>query len=320
MDRFAVMVDAGYLLRQSVEILSSKASTKRQELDITDPAGLIKLLLEKSRSLLDLGDRELLRVYWYDGVMSSGMTPQQKSIVELPDVHFRAGTVNSANQQKGVDSLIVTDLLELAANHAIWDAALITGDGDLAVGIELAQKKGVRIAIIGAEDLSAGVSHKQSFELTSRADRVGRIGSADLSVVMRHVAAPPKAASPTASAATAPSAPATTAAAPVAAPSSPSSPSTSGSSATTVSTAAASKPPVRQLDSAGKAKITAAVQSFIKSQATLAGAIDPSTKRIESSVDRALIHHVFEELSAGKLTGAEKIFAREVFRSELGVS
>lgn len=157
MDRYVVMVDAGYFLRQSIEIVSGRKSTKRNELDITDPAGLIKLLLDKSRAALDLASRELLRVYWYDGVMSTGLTSQQRSIVELPDVHFRAGTVNSAGQQKGVDSLIVTDLIELAANHAVCDAALVSGDGDLAIGVELAQKKGVRIALLGIEDLAVGV-------------------------------------------------------------------------------------------------------------------------------------------------------------------
>lgn len=105
MARYVVMVDAGYFLRQSIEIVSGRASTKRSQLDITDPAGLIKLLLDKSKAALDLTSRELLRVYWYDGVMSTGLTPQQRAIVDLPDVNFRAGTVNSAGQQKGVDSL-----------------------------------------------------------------------------------------------------------------------------------------------------------------------------------------------------------------------
>lgn len=286
MDRYVVMVDAGYLLRQSIEIVSGRVSTKRAQLDITDPAGLIKLLLEKSKMALDLGSRELLRVYWYDGVMSSGLTPQQRSIVELPDVHFRAGTVNSAGQQKGVDSLIVTDLIELAANHAVCDAVLISGDGDLAIGVELAQKKGVRIAVLGVEDLSVGVSHKQSFEVTSRADRVARIGASELSTLMHYVAPAPAPETPS------------TAAAPVIAP------------APTLH---------RALDQALKTQIEGSVKTFISSQASLSGAIDPSTKRIDAAVDRALIHHVFTDLSHGKLTNDEKVYARARLRAELGI-
>lgn len=294
MDRFVVMVDAGYFLRQSIEIVSGRTSTKRAELDITDPAGLIKLLLEKSKAALDLSTRELLRVYWYDGVMATGLTPQQRSIVELPDVHFRAGTVNSAGQQKGVDSLIVTDLIELAANHAVCDAALISGDGDLAIGIELAQKKGVRVALLGVEDLAIGVSHKQSFEATSRADRVARIGSADISTVMRHAAPVAKA----------PAAPASVASTPAALAPAP---------------AALAAPAQRVLDQAQKTLIEQAVRTFIAAQASLAGAVDASTKRIDAAVDRALVHHVFTELALGKLTGDEKIYARDRLRAELGV-
>ena len=139
MHRYVVMVDAGYLLRQSIEIVSQRASTKRADLEINDPAGLIKVLLSKASTALDLSDKELLRVYWYDGVFSSGLSPQQRALVEVDDVQFRAGTVNGKGQQKGVDSLIVTDLIELTTHHAVCDAVLVTGDGDLAVGIEIAQ-------------------------------------------------------------------------------------------------------------------------------------------------------------------------------------
>jgi len=198
MDRFVVMVDAGYLLHQSAEIVSERASTKRHHLEVMNPAALINLLLEKTRTALGLTTRELLRVYWYDGVMASGLSPQQRAIAELPDVHFRSGIVNAAGQQRGVDSLIVTDLIELASNGAISDAALVTGDGDFAIGIEMAQKKGVRIAVIGVEDTELGVSHRQSFEITSRADRVARLNVYDLSAVMRYVppAAPMMGAAP----------------------------------------------------------------------------------------------------------------------------
>jgi uncharacterized LabA/DUF88 family protein len=177
MDRFVIMVDAGYLLHKGVEIVSKKVSLQRRELDITDTSALISLLIEETKSALHLAGKELLRVYWYDGVMAGGFTPQQRAICELPDVNFRAGLVNARGQQKGVDSLIITDLFELASNRAVTDAALVTGDSDLAIGIDLAQKKGVRIAVLGIEDITAGVLHGQSREITDRADRVHRLGA-----------------------------------------------------------------------------------------------------------------------------------------------
>ena len=187
MDRFAIFVDAGYLLSQSVHILSSKASRKRNELTISDPKGLIDLLVNEAKT--SLNNANLLRIYWYDGV-KTGLTTEHKRMIEVDDVQLRAGTINGKGQQKGVDSLIVTDLVELATNHAISDALLLTGDSDLAVGISIAQKKGVRVAVMGIEAPSIGVFHNQSFEVTSVADRVIRIGDVALSPFLLYVPTP----------------------------------------------------------------------------------------------------------------------------------
>jgi uncharacterized LabA/DUF88 family protein len=302
MHRYVVMVDAGYLLRQAVEIVSQRASTKRADLEINDPSGLIKVLLAKASASLDLAGKELLRVYWYDGVFASGLSSQQRAIVEVDDVQFRAGTVNGKGQQKGVDSLIVTDLIELTTHHAVCDAVLVTGDGDLAVGIEIAQKRGVRIAVLGVEDLAAGVVHHQSWEVTSRADRVGRLGSSDLAPVVKY--SPSKAVSAATSAVGVPS-PAAVAAAPPAAP---------PASAPAPPTAQATRP----LTQADQTAIKAAVTAFIGQRAgQLNNAVDSATNRIDPGIDRPLIHHVFQALARGQLTNAEKIFARSQFRAAL---
>src|SRR6218665_3722342 len=151
MNRFVVMVDADSLFRQAIDIVSTRAPPPRADLDIVAPAALIEALLDKSRSTLDLTRKELLRVYWYDGVMANGFTPQQRSLAHIDDVQFRAGTINGRDQQKDIASLIATDLLELACHQAICDAVLVTGDSDLAVGIDMAKKRGVRIAVLGVE-------------------------------------------------------------------------------------------------------------------------------------------------------------------------
>ncbi|MCM5682112.1 NYN domain-containing protein [Schlegelella sp. S2-27] len=288
MNRFVVMVDAGYLLRQSIEIVSKKASTLRADLEISDPTALIKVLVDKSKATLDLSGKELLRVYWYDGVMAQGYTPQQRAIVNVDDVQFRAGTINGRGQQKGVDSLIVTDLIELTSHRAVCDAVLVTGDSDLAVGIEIAQRRGVRIAVLGVEDLALGVSHHQSFEITSRADRVGMLGDADFAPCLKFSPAKPSG----------PNAPAS---APNAVP---------GVRSQTLPPATAT--PI------DKAAIEAAVKGFIGQQASpLTGAVDPVTKRIDATIDRALVHHVYTALAHGQLSGEEKVYARQIFRSQV---
>lgn len=314
MDRFVVMVDAGYLLHQSAEIVSERASTKRHHLEVMNPAALINLLLEKTRTALGLTTRELLRVYWYDGVMASGLSPQQRAIAELPDVHFRSGIVNAAGQQRGVDSLIVTDLIELASNGAISDAALVTGDGDFAIGIEMAQKKGVRIAVIGVEDAELGVSHRQSFEITSRADRVARLGVYDLSAVMRYV--PPAAPMGGSGGDYEYSQPASYASGLASA--------AAGANAGAgfaIPPSASTYPGLRNehtpLDEDSRQQIIESVKVFVEEQAGLCSEVDPTSRRIDAALDRLLIHHIYADLGHGKLTNAEKNFARDRLRAEL---
>jgi hypothetical protein len=94
---------------------------------------------------------KLLRIYWYDG--SGGLRPtiEQEQLARLDNVKVRLGLINSAGQQKGVDSLIVTDLIELARLGAICDAVLLSGDEDVRVGVQIAQNYGVRIHLLGIE-------------------------------------------------------------------------------------------------------------------------------------------------------------------------
>ena len=59
--------------------------------------------------------------------------------------------MNNAGKQIGVDSLIITDLVELARNRAITDAVLLAGDEDLRIGVSIAQSLGIRIHLVGIE-------------------------------------------------------------------------------------------------------------------------------------------------------------------------
>ena len=90
----------------------------------------------------------LLRVYWYDGT-SQGPTPQHITLADQADVKVRLGFVNPRGEQKGVDSLVVTDMLTLARNRAMADCVLLSGDEDLRVGVQQAQEFGVRVHLLG---------------------------------------------------------------------------------------------------------------------------------------------------------------------------
>ena len=142
----AVFVDAGYLFAQgSVAITGAKKPRHTLVLDPQEAIKCLKALAEEKASACSL-----LRIYWYDGVDSSGRPSADQSLLaESNDVKLRLGLINSHGQQKGVDSLIVTDLIELARQKSICDALLVSGDEDIRVGVQIAQTYGVRVHLLG---------------------------------------------------------------------------------------------------------------------------------------------------------------------------
>jgi uncharacterized LabA/DUF88 family protein len=146
MNRVAVFVDAGYLFAQGSTAISD--GKKARSVLSLDPAAVIErlrvLALEKAPSCT------LLRIYWYDGLTASGRpTNDQSLLAESNDVKLRLGLINRHGQQKGVDSLIVTDLIELARQKSISDALLLSGDEDIRIGVQIAQTFGVRVHLLG---------------------------------------------------------------------------------------------------------------------------------------------------------------------------
>jgi len=145
MRRYVVCVDAGYLFAQgSVALMGTK---QRRELLVLDPSKAIKELMDVAGR--QIGSADLLRIYWYDGALGFRPTLEQEQLAHLDNIKLRLGFINSAGQQKGVDSLIVTDLIELARLGAICDAILLSGDEDVRVGVQIAQNYGVRIHLLG---------------------------------------------------------------------------------------------------------------------------------------------------------------------------
>ncbi|MBC2868172.1 NYN domain-containing protein [Streptomyces mexicanus] len=142
----AIFVDAGYLYAAVGRLVAG--TEDRRAIDL-DAEGLIAALID--RACTAFADSRLLRVYWYDGARRRIHTAEQQSIAELPDVKVRLGNLNANNQQKGVDSLIRSDLESLARHRAISDAALLGGDEDLVSAVEAAQGYGARVHLWGIE-------------------------------------------------------------------------------------------------------------------------------------------------------------------------
>jgi uncharacterized LabA/DUF88 family protein len=142
----AIFVDAGYLYAAAGRLVAGTEDRRAFDLDAE---GLIEALIDRARTIF--ADSRLLRVYWYDGARRRIHTAEQQSIAELPDVKVRLGNLNANNQQKGVDSLIRSDLESLARHRAISDAALLGGDEDLVSAVEAAQGYGARVHLWGIE-------------------------------------------------------------------------------------------------------------------------------------------------------------------------
>jgi uncharacterized LabA/DUF88 family protein len=190
MKRHAIFVDAGYLFAQGAVSLVGK-NTKRTELklDESEIIGQLKTLAQSQST-----GTEILRVYWYDGARS-GPTIEHLAIANMPDVKLRLGSINNSGEQKEVDSLLVTDLIDLARNQSICDATLVASDSDLRIAVQIAQSFGVRVHLVGLEPSRVS----QSPLLRQEADTVHEIAKADvakfLTVIVPAIPASPTLAS-----------------------------------------------------------------------------------------------------------------------------
>ena len=169
--QIAVFVDAGYLYAQGSSLLAGRKASRNSITLLV--CNVLESLAETARKIAP--SARLLRIYWYDGLPRDGrLRKEQKEIARASDAKLRLGSINSRGQQKGVDSLIVTDIIELARNRAISDALLLAGDEDIRVGIQIAQTCGVRVHLLG---LGMG---SQSPDLVQEADTHFEWRSADV--------------------------------------------------------------------------------------------------------------------------------------------
>ena len=155
---------------------SSAAGNWRGESDLDHNA-----LTAKLETFAEAAPRlPFLRIHWFDGT-SQGPTPQHITLAGLANVKVRLGFVNSQGQQKGVDSLIVTDMITLARNRAMAGCVLLSGDEDLRVGVHQAQEYGARVHLPGIK----AARGSQSLFLLQEADVTHEWEASDLGSFLR---------------------------------------------------------------------------------------------------------------------------------------
>jgi hypothetical protein len=184
MKRHAIFVDAGYVFAQgSVSLLGRNSNRTQLKLDEAEVIGQLK-----SVALSQSPGVSLLRIYWYDGAWN-GPTLDHLALANMQDVKLRLGSINSVGEQKEVDSLLVTDLIDLARNQSICDATVVTADTDVRIAVQIAQSFGVRVHLVGLEPSRVS----QSASLRQEADTVHEIVKADVSKFLKVLSpAPPK--------------------------------------------------------------------------------------------------------------------------------
>ena len=157
--RVGIFVDAGYFFKRCA-LVALDQIVPRDDIDF-DISALVAELngLRMSRSI-----SQLLRVYWYDAAKHGQMSHAQLQLAWHDNIKVRLGSLSVDNQQKGVDSLIVTDLVELARNGAIVDAIVLSGDEDVRVGVQIAQTYGVRVHLLGIGPAGKSQSHQLMWE------------------------------------------------------------------------------------------------------------------------------------------------------------
>lgn len=164
MKRTAMFVDAGYLFAASAALITEQPKTPRHFISINKPREIVGALIGKADQI---SPHELLRIYWYDAMRGTGMSLEHSQLALQDNLKIRLGTLNGAGQQKGVDNLLVTDLIDLARNGAISDAIVLTGDEDLRIAVTVAQSFGVRVHLLGIDPIQNNMSQSLRMDADS---------------------------------------------------------------------------------------------------------------------------------------------------------
>ena len=125
------------------------------------------------------GDRNLLRVYYYNVLRDPNRNPQayqdqQKFLTALdntPYLEVRLGRSKMRGDvavEKGVDIMVATDLLRLAWDDRYDVAILVSGDGDFAYAVQAAKDMGKQVIVAAfpsnlSPELANAADDRESF-------------------------------------------------------------------------------------------------------------------------------------------------------------
>lgn len=183
MSKIAIMVDAGYLLATAAKLVGGK-DVRRE--DIALASDEVIFALHEAAGICE-PTAELLRIYWYDASLApERLTLEQSIIAEKRNCKLRLGSM-SHGVQKGVDALILMDMLALSRNRAITSILLVAGDDDLRPAIDEVQSMGVRVHLLGVE-APPGVGN-QSERLRRECDSSRELTTDDVKQFVRIVGA-----------------------------------------------------------------------------------------------------------------------------------
>ena len=171
----AIFIDAGYLFSAGSDLVFGSV-VQRHQLHLHDPEALLQRVMAAAAGSWDGEPLRLLRTYWYDGARDGVPSPTQIAIGDLARVKLRLGRM-TAGGQKGVDGLIILDLITLARNRAIDVAILLSGDEDLRETALHAQSSGLTMIVAGFPPTPG---QGQSLLLLREADYVVTLSKADV--------------------------------------------------------------------------------------------------------------------------------------------
>jgi hypothetical protein len=140
-DRYALFVDAGYMLADGAMAVHG---TRRRESVTWDYEGLLGLLGNLARDRTGL---PLLRCYWYEATVEGRRTTEHDALADMPGIKLRLAKLRPGRRE-GVDTEIHRDLTVLARNHAVSDAVVVSAEEDLAQVVSDVQDLGMRVTIV----------------------------------------------------------------------------------------------------------------------------------------------------------------------------
>lgn len=156
MKKMTVLVDAGYFYSAcSMNLLQSNCSRQNLEINISALSSFLKSFCDSEFN------SELFRIYWYDGVIPTGLSVEQQKIATTSNILFRQGFINEKGEQKCIDTKIVADMLDFAYLKTTDEILLIGSDTDLLIGVEKAQQLGLKVHLLTLSNICVSQKLKE---------------------------------------------------------------------------------------------------------------------------------------------------------------